>query len=136
MEQSLHDIRKERQEQVQIAQDALARVAALEQMEQKLLAEEERAKEVDFSMFTGITDYLLTTMWLARNHFLSTEDIRDLVCRDEKGNPGKRDDPTVRTIICRTRAEMRAYKNCQFELVTVSTLGYKLRKRTSVTRIR
>ena len=102
----------------------LEAVVLRKELREMLEAEKTDHKEyADLSAFKDTTRRLLTEFLNAPNHILSHEDIRQDVIFDEWAS-----DSAVRSVIKRARKEIKACRDCHYEIKPISKKGYKLER--------
>ena len=103
-----------------------ARLEELDQQDNEILMRMERTecKEpeyVDFTMFEGMTLFLLQALWNAPSRKLSKQEVREDVMEKDGAS-----EVAIRLVICRAREEMEACPDCRYEIKTVWGKGYRL----------
>ncbi|MCL2709680.1 MAG: helix-turn-helix domain-containing protein [Planctomycetaceae bacterium] len=80
-------------------------------------------RQVDLSMFKDTTRRLLKELLNAPGNMLSHSEIRQGVMIDVMAS-----DSAVRNVVKRARKEMRACRDCPYEIKTIIRKGYRLEK--------
>ena len=102
----------------------LEAIALRKELREVLEAEQNgNTMSADLSMFKGTTRRLLIEFLSAPNCMLSHEDIRLDVMFDEWAS-----DSALRSMIKRARKEMKACRDCPYEIKPISKKGYKLER--------